>query len=192
MTSEATCPNPQSSYGAQKLISETLINDFSRRGLIDGRVCRLPTIIVRPGKPSSAASSFASSILREPLQGQEAKLPVPKDMQLWICSPKTVVKNLMYAATIPKENFSKYKSRTVNLPGKTVSVQQMLDALEQVSGKNALSLVKEESDQAAHDIVGSWPDTFNTERARELGFMEDQVLEQTVRDFLEAHVKKTS
>ena len=118
---------PSSSYGSQKLMSEILLNDYSRRGFLDGRAVRLPTVTVRAGKPTQAASSFASGIIREPFNGEKAILPVGKETDIWICSPYTVVKNLIHAKDIPKEAFG--DSRTVNLPGLKVSVQEMLDAL---------------------------------------------------------------
>lgn len=183
-------PNPQSSYGSQKLIVEVLVNDFSRRGFIDGRVCRLPTIVVRPGAPSAATSSFASAILREPLKGDEAQLPVPESLKMWICSPKVVVKNLVYAGNIPASRYTAYKSRTVNLPGITVSVHDMLDALKAVGGESVLKLVKKVDDPKVKAIVESWPDNLQTQRAKELGFLDDQPLSDTVRDYYEGYVKK--
>ncbi|RTE69523.1 hypothetical protein BHE90_016095 [Fusarium euwallaceae] len=131
-TSETTCPLPQSSYGAQKLMVETYLNDMSRRGLLDGRIVRLPTIIVRPGAPSAAASSFASGIVREPLNGMAAVLPVSKDLEMWVCSPETVVRNLIHVKGVPAGKFG--LSRVVNLPGVTVTVQEILDALQAVGG----------------------------------------------------------
>jgi nucleoside-diphosphate-sugar epimerase len=129
----------------------SLINDFSRRSLLDGRVCRLPTIIVRPGAPTAAASSFASGIVREPLQGKESVLPVDESLPMWVCSPKTVVKNLVYALSIAKEKFGLY--RTVNLPGITVTVGDILEALEAVGGKEKRALVKREKDDKTEAIV---------------------------------------
>ncbi|CZR69314.1 related to nucleoside-diphosphate-sugar epimerases [Phialocephala subalpina] len=111
VTGEKTIPIPQSSYGAEKLIVETLVNDFSRRGLIDGRICRLPTVIVRPGVPSAAASSFASGI----------------DLEMWVASPKNVVKNLVAIKDVPKDKFGAAQGRTVNLPGQTVTVREILE-----------------------------------------------------------------
>jgi nucleoside-diphosphate-sugar epimerase len=184
MVTELTMPLPGSSYGAQKLMCETLLNDFSRRSLIDGRILRLPTIIVRPGKPSGAASSFVSGIIREPLRGEKSQLPVAKSLEVWVCSTRTAVKNLIIARDIPKENFGG-GSRVVNLPGITVTVEQMLHALKDVGGAKALSLVEEKKDSAVEKIVLSWPTRFDTTRAKGLGFMEDGPLERTVTEYVE-------
>lgn len=181
VTSEATCPVPQSSYGAQKLMVETYINDFSRRGLINGRVVRLPTVIVRPGAPSAAASSFASGIVREPLKGERSVLPVARDLEMWVCSPRTVVSNLVYVKDVPKERFG--ISRVVNLPGITVSVEQILKALEAVGGSKAISLIDEVRDPKIEAIVGSWPAKFDIKRAEELGLKGDGSLVETVQAF---------
>lgn len=181
---ESTLPLPQSSYGAQKQTCEILLNDFSRRGLLDGRIVRLPTIIVRPGAPSGAASSFCSGIIREPLDGERSALPVSRDLKLWVCSTRTVVRNLLIARDVPASAYGK-GSRVVNLPGITVSVQEMLDALEQVGGKDALDLVEEKPDAAVANIVGSWPARFDVSRAIKLGFQGDGSLVRTLQEYLE-------
>ncbi|KAL8777573.1 MAG: hypothetical protein Q9213_007800 [Squamulea squamosa] len=181
---EANAPCPGSSYGAQKLISETLLNDYSRRGLLDGRIVRLPTVLVRPGKPTGAASSFASGIFREPLRGQRSILPVSKDLSLWVCSPRTVVKNLLRARDIPTEAYGN-GSRVVNLPGVTISINEMLEALKAIGGQEALELVEEKREPPTEKIVESWPSVYDTSRARQLGFMEDGALEQTLKDYIE-------
>lgn len=160
---------------------ETLLNDYSRRGLLDGRIVRLPTVIVRPGKPTAAASSFASGIVREPLKGEKSILPVKPELEMWVCSPATVVKNLVYVKDIPKEKYG--LSRTVNLPGRTVTVVEILEALEQVGGKEARKLVVEERDPETEKIVDGWPARFDTKLAGEMGFFEDVELSETVRVF---------
>lgn len=180
---EETMPIPQSSYGAEKLIIETLVNDFSRRGLLDGRVVRLPTVIVRPGAPSAAASSFASGIVREPLKGEKSILPVKKDLLMWVCSPKTVVKNLVAIKDVPKSKFGQNKGRVVNLPGQTVNVGSILEALGKVGGEKALALVEEKLDPKVEAIVASWPARFNTAMAKGLGLIEDSSLEEEVQSF---------
>ena len=187
VVTERTITLPQSSYGAQKSIVETLLNDFSRRGLIDARIVRLPTIIVRPGKPTGAASSFCSGIIREPLNGEIGVLPVKKDLALWICSSRTIIRNLVAAKDIPSSKFGG-GSRIVNLPGSTVTVQQMLEALRQVGGQKALDLVREERDENVERIVGSWPAYFDTERAKDLGFAGDVSLEQLFKDYIEDYM----
>lgn len=147
--------------------------------------------MVRPGAPSGAASSFASGIFREPFKGEKCILPVPKSQEVWICSPKTVVENLIRARDIPAEKFGG-KSRVVNLPGVTVTVQEMLDVLKAVGGEEALSLVEEKKDEMTERIVASWPARLNTARARELGFKDDGSLVETVKDYVEKYgMKKT-
>ncbi|KAF2272050.1 NAD(P)-binding protein [Westerdykella ornata] len=182
-------PMPESSYGTQKLMIEYLINDYSRRGLIDGRVVRLPTIFVRAGAPTAAASSFVSGIVREPVHGQESELPVDPDIGIWLASPKILAHNLVLAKDIPAEKFGHF--RTVLLPGYTATSREILDALEKVCGKETRSLVKEKRDETIQRIVLSWPARYDTSRARELGFREDVGLEQTIRDFVEGEKAKS-
>lgn len=186
-TSEDTCPQPQSSYGAQKHMVETYLTDMSRRGLLDGRVVRLPTIIVRPGAPSAAASSFCSAIVREPVNKQHTTLPVPRSLALWICSPETVVENLIRIKDVPASKFG--LTRTVNLPGITVTTQEILDALVAVRGKEALGYIKEERDPKVEAIVGSWPARFDTTRALALGMKPDVGLVENVQMFVRKHAK---
>lgn len=174
-------PVPSSSYGSQKLIVETLLNDYSRRGFLDGRCVRLPTVTVRAGAPTQAASSFASDIIREPFHGKKAILPVGKETEMWICSPHTIIKNLVHARDIPKEAFG--ESRSVNLPGLKVSVQEMLDALEEIGGKERRALVEEKYDAATDKIVQSWTPQFSTDRAFKLGFSADISMTENIRQF---------
>lgn len=181
VTSEQTCPQPQSSYGAQKLMVETYLNDMSRRGLLDGRIVRLPTIIVRPGAPSAAASSFCSGIVREPVNGVPTTLPVSRELELWICSPETVVENLVRVKDVPAAKFG--KSRVVNLPGITVTSHQILSALAEVKGQDILKLVTEERDPKIEAIVGSWPARFDTTKANGLGMKGDVSLAENITLF---------
>ncbi|KAL8964818.1 MAG: hypothetical protein Q9183_004201 [Haloplaca sp. 2 TL-2023] len=184
LLTEADAPAPGSSYGAQKLISEVLLNDYSRRGLLDGRIVRLPTVLVRPGKPTGAASSFASGMFREPLNGEKSILPVSKELSMWICSPRTIVKNLMHARDLPAEVYGG-GSRVVNLPGISVSIHEMLAALKAIGGQEALDLVEEKRDPATEKIVKSWPAKYDTTKAQVLGFVEDGKLENTLNEYLE-------
>lgn len=181
VSSELTTPLPQSSYGAQKLMIETYLNDMSRRGLLDGRIVRLPTIIVRPGAPSAAASSFASGIVREPLKGEESVLPVARDLEMWVCSPDTVVANLVLIKDVPASRFG--GSRILNLPGITVSVQDILDGLQAVAGAETVALIKEERDPKVEAIVGSWPARFDTKRANDMGMKPDISLSENFARF---------
>ena len=145
-------------------------------------------VTVRPGKPTGAASSFASGIFREPLNGEKATLPVSKDLEVWICSPRTVVKNLIVARDIPKEKFP--NTRIVNLPGITVTVNEMLEALKAVGGQEALQLVEEQRDEAIEKIVLSWPTRLDVSRAKQLGFADDGPLERTLQQYLEDYGAK--
>ncbi|KAK7721758.1 hypothetical protein SLS57_005107 [Botryosphaeria dothidea] len=185
---ETTMPLPQSSYGTQKFIIECLLNDYARRGLLDARVVRLPTVMVRPGAPTAAASSFASGIVREPLNGERSVLPVDKELHMWVCSPATVVKNLVAVKDIPAERFGGL-TRTVNLPGVTVKISDILDALEAVGGKEARGLVEEKVDPVIEKIVLSWPEKFDISRAVGLGLSQDGSLIDTVKAYA-ASLKK--
>ncbi|KAL1955066.1 hypothetical protein VTO42DRAFT_9055 [Malbranchea cinnamomea] len=178
---------PTSSYGTEKIICELLLNDYSRRGFLDGRSVRLPTVTVRAGKPTQAASSFASGIIREPLNGEKSVLPVKKDTELWICSPYTVVKNLLHAKDVPAEAFG--DSRSVNLPGIKVSVQEMLDVLEQVGGEEKRALVEEKYDPDVDAIVQGWSPNFDISWAKKLGFAEDMPFLESVKRYAEQYVK---
>ncbi|WP_419898658.1 D-erythronate dehydrogenase [Roseomonas sp. USHLN139] len=172
---------PASTYGAQKAIGEFLVNDYSRKGFVDGRVCRLPTIVVRPGKPNSAASSFASGIIREPLSGVASNCPVPVSTKMWLSSPDTTVKNLVHAITVEGAKIGQW--RTLNLPGISVTVQEMLDSLERVGGAAARALVTQEPEQRVIDIVCSWPGDFEVSRPLALGFIRDADFDSAVRQY---------
>lgn len=179
---------PESSYGTQKLMIEFLINDYSRRGLIDGRTVRLPTVFVRAGAPTAAASSFVSGIVREPVKGVAAELPVDPSIGIWLTSPRTLAANLVHAVKVPAEAFGHF--RQVLLPGYTATSGEILEALEKVAGRETRALVTEKRDEATERIVLSWPAKYDTSRAKELGFSEDVGLEQTIRDFIEGEKSK--
>lgn len=181
-------PMPESSYGTQKLMIEYLLNDYSRRGLIDGRVVRLPTVFVRAGAPTAAASSFVSGIVREPVNGKESVLPCDANIGIWLTSPRALATNLVHAIKVPAEKMGHF--RTVLLPGYTATSGEILEALEKVAGKEVRNRVREERDEAIQRIVLSWPAKYDTARARELGFEEDVGLEQTIRDFIEGEKAK--
>ena len=185
ITSELTCPLPQSSYGAQKHMVETYLNDMSRRGQLDGRIVRLPTVIVRPGAPSAAASSFASGIVREPLKGLQAELPVSRSLEMWVCSPSTVIQNLILVKDVPSDKLG--VNRVVNLPGITVTVEDILNALRAVAGDEAVNMVEEKRDVKIEAIVGSWPARFDISRATALGLVGDVSLVETIEAFARNH-----
>ncbi|OMQ21308.1 D-erythronate dehydrogenase [Serratia oryzae] len=182
MVSDDCAVLPQSSYGTQKALCELLINDYSRKGFVDGRVLRLPTISVRPGKPNKAASSFASGIIREPLHGESSICPVSPDLALWLSSPGTVIDNFIHAAQLSAAQFG--TSRTVNLPGISVTVQQMLHALGAVAGEQARARVSFVPDATINRIVASWPGHFDVRRALALGFSVDEDFQQIISAFM--------
>lgn len=180
---DSTALNPQSSYGTQKAIGELLLNDYSRRGFVDGRVLRLPTISVRPGKPNKAASSFASGIIREPLHGESSVCPVAPELRLWLLSPRRAIESLIAGHELPAQSLG--DSRTVNLPGVSVSVGQMVAALEKVAGPEVASRISFAPDAAVERIVKSWPGAWDVTRARALGLAADADFETIIRAFIE-------
>lgn len=179
---------PQSSYGAEKAIGELLVSEYSRKGFVDGRVCRLPTIVVRPGKPNSAASSFASGIIREPLSGVKSNNPVPPETLMWLSSPNTVVKNLAHTLEVSNEQLG--LKRVLNLPGLCVSVAEMLASLERVAGPEIRAMVSEEPEQRVIDIVCSWPGNFDVSRPLSLGFIRDSDFDSIIRQYRDEFVTK--
>lgn len=178
---DSTTPNPQSSYGVQKLIGELLVGDCSRRGYVDGRAVRLPTIVVRPGKPNAAASSFASGIIREPLAGVASVCPVEAATRVWILSPARAVASLVHAHETASAVWG--TQRAISLPGLTVSVREMLDALESVGGAAAVGRVNFEADERIAKIVRTWPARFSPVRALAMGFEADHDVVSIVRAY---------
>lgn len=179
---DSTTPTPQTSYGTQKVIGEYLVADFTRKGMIDGRSLRLPTIVVRPGKPNLAASSFASSIIREPLAGVAVDCPVPDTTGVWILSPKRVVDAFVHAHDTDASIWP--TSRVVNLPGITITVREMLDAMGRVAGAEKPKLVRFVPDARIQGIVKTWPVRFRTDRALAMGFKPDDSFDDAVRQHL--------
>ncbi len=173
---------PQSSYGAEKAIGELLVQEYSRRRFVDGIVCRLPTVAVRPGAPNAAASSFVSGILREPLAGIDTVCPVPLDTRLWITSPDLATTNLVHAARVQTSDLE--DRRTVNLPGLSVTPEDMLDSLERVAGAAVRARVRCELDRRIMQIVCTWPGAFDASRALGLGFTADRDVDAIVRQFM--------
>ncbi|CRG92588.1 hypothetical protein PISL3812_09650 [Talaromyces islandicus] len=176
-------PTPESSYGAEKIICETLVNDYTRRGFITGFTLRFPTIAVRPGKPSAAASSFLSSMIREPLNGELAIIPLEdRSFESWICSPRILVQNLILTLSLPADAVPPH-IRQINVPGICVTIQEMMDALGKVGGKEKLAFLKEQEDPVIKKILHSWPTRFDNSQALRLGFVRDDSFEQAVQDF---------
>ncbi len=177
---ETTALNPQSSYGTQKAVAELLINDYTRRGFVDGRVLRLPTISVRPGRPNAAASSFASGIVREPLDGQEAVCPVDPQTRLWLSSPSAAVDSL-----IAVHDVALGSDRILNAPGISLTAREMVASLERVAGPEVASRVRWERDARIARIVATWPGALDTTRARALGFRGDETFDAVIRRYIE-------
>ncbi len=173
---------PQSSYGTQKAMVELLMNDHNRREHFDARCVRLPTITVRPGKPNKAASSFVSGIIREPLNGQEALLPVDMDTKLWIASPRCAVDTLVHAAELEPGDLGKHA--TVSGRGLSVSAREMLAALERLAGHKTRKLVREQHDAKISAIVESWPKALACSRATQLGFPVDDAVEDIISTYI--------
>ncbi|MDY7577176.1 SDR family oxidoreductase [Herbaspirillum sp. RTI4] len=183
-----TALSPQSSYGAQKAIGELLLNDYSRRGFVDGRVLRLPTISVRPGKPNKAASSFASGIIREPLNGENAVCPVSPELRLWLLSPRCAIESLIAGHALSAQSLG--ASRTINLPGVSVSVGEMVAALEKVAGAEVAARIRFAPDPAVERIVKSWPGAWDVTRAKALGLSADASFEAIVRAYVEEELPR--
>ena len=183
MPTEANIPTPEGSYGTQKMMAEYIINDYTRRGLINGFAFRFPTISVRPGKPSAAASSWMSGMIREPLQGKESNVPCEDDFESWLCSPKTLVKNLIIALSLPKDCMEPH-IRQVNLPGISATVKEMMQALREVGGEDAVKLVKrEKANEQVMALLESWGKRYDVSKATKLGFVADQSFKGAVEDF---------
>ena len=183
VVTDATTPNPQTSYGAQKVCCEYLTTDYNRKGFIDGRSIRLPTISVRAGKPNLAASSFASGIIREPLAGVISPCPVNPDTCIWILSPSKVVEAFIHAHDLPSSAWG--LNRVLNLPGITTSVSEMVTSLRKLAGDNVADLVEWKPDARVQAIVMTWPARYTTERALKLGFVGDSDIESIIKAYVD-------
>jgi nucleoside-diphosphate-sugar epimerase len=179
---------PQSSYGAQKACGEFLVWDYTRKGMIDGRSLRLPTVSVRPGKPNKAASSFASGIIREPLNGVEAVCPVAAETGMWLTSPRTVVDNLVVAHEVPAAAFG--ATRSINLPGIATTVGGMIAALARVASTDVAARITMRHDPAIDRIVRTWPRDFDTVFARSIGMRADGDFDGIVRQYIDDELKR--
>ena len=174
---------PLTSYGTQKAISELLVGDYSRREVLDGISIRLPTICIRPGKPNKAASGFFSNILREPLAGREAVLPVSEDVRHWHASPRAGVNFLLHASAIDLAPLG--ARRALTMPGLAATVAEEIEALRRVAGDKAVKLIRREPDAMIAKIVAGWPRTFDARRALALGFRADASFDDIIRAHLE-------
>ncbi|SDG53761.1 D-erythronate dehydrogenase [Pseudomonas abietaniphila] len=173
---------PQSSYGTQKAMNDLLLADYSRRGFVDGRSLRMPTIVVRPGKPNLAASSFASGIIREPLNGQESVCPVPLETRLWLMSPAQAITNLIHGHELTDEQLK--AGRVINMPGLSITVEDMIGALRRTAGDAVVSRIRLERNPAIEKIVGSWPGSFTARYAKGLGFTADHDFADVIGQFI--------
>ena len=180
---------PLTSYGTQKAIGELLLSDYSRRGFMDGIGLRLPTICVRPGKPNKAASGFFSGIVREPLAGQEAVLPVPETVRHWFASPRAAVDFLLHSSKIDTEQLG--ARRNLNMPGVSATVAEQIDALRKLAGDKVAQRIRREPDPAIMRIVAGWPRNFDARRAAALGFRADSSFEEIIRIHIEDELQKT-
>lgn len=181
---------PLTSYGTQKAIGELLLSDYSRRGLFDGVGIRLPTICVRPGKPNRAASGFFSGIIREPLNGQEALLPVPQTVRHWFASPRAAVGFLLHAAALDSGQLG--ARRNLTMPGVCATVGEQIAALRKVAGDAAARLIRHEPDPTILRIVSGWPQNFAPKRALSLGFRADTGFEEIIRIHIEEELQRSS
>ena len=174
---------PQTSYGTQKAIGELLVNDYSRKGFVDGRAVRLPTVVVRPGRPNRAASTFASSMIREPLSGRAAVCPVSPDTVMALASPRRIVAGLLRAHDLSGDAFG--TSRSLQLPGFSVAVGEVAAAVRRASGEEAYARIRWELDPQIQQIISGWPQALAAPRAEVLGFSADTGIDEVVRAFVE-------
>jgi D-erythronate 2-dehydrogenase len=174
---------PLTSYGTQKAIGELLLADYTRRGFFDGIGLRLPTICIRPGRPNKAASGFFSNILREPLAGQEAVLPVSEDVMHWFASPRAAIGFLIHAATMDLAVLG--ARRNLSMPGLAATVGEEIEALKAIAGEKVASLIRREPDPVIEGIVAGWPRDFSPRRALELGFR----AESSFGEIIKAHIE---
>jgi nucleoside-diphosphate-sugar epimerase len=177
------CTTPPTSYGTQKAIVELLLSDYSRRGFLDGVGIRLPTICVRPGKPNLAASGFFSSIVREPLNGKEAVLPVPDDVRHWFASPRAAVGFLLHSATL--DGAALGDRRCLTMPGVSETVAGEIAALRSVAGEEVVRRIRREPDETIMRIVAGWPGSFEARRVLGLGFRAEADFEEIIRVHIE-------
>jgi len=174
---------PQTSYGTQKAIGELLVNDYSRKEFVDGRAVRLPTVVVRPGRPNRAASTFASSMIREPLSGREAVCPISPDTVMALASPRRIVAGLLHAHDLPGGALG--ANRSLQLPGFSVAVGEMAAAVRRAGGEAAYARILWEPDPQIQQIISGWPQALHAPRAEALGFTADNGIDEVVAAFVE-------
>ncbi len=175
--------SPLTSYGTQKAMGELLLADYTRRGLLDGIGLRLPTVCIRPGKPNLAASGFFSGILREPINGRRAVLPVGDEVRHWFASPRAAVEFLLHASTLPGKRIG--PRRNLNLPGLSATVGEQIAALERVVGADAVKLIERKPDPVVASIIAGWPESFDPQRAIQLGFVVESSFDEIIQVYLD-------
>lgn len=188
MVLDTTALAPQSSYGTQKAVIELFVNDYTRKGFIDGRVLRLPTISVRPGRPNAAASSFASGIIREPLNGEPAVCPVNASTRLWLLSPERVIESLMFGHDVAASALG--TTRNINVPGLSLTVGDMVSALKRVAGEEVVNRIEWKADARIERIVSTWPGALDSRRALALGFPRDDDFEDIIRQHIRDELRR--
>ena len=185
---DTTPATPQGSYGAQKAMCELMVTDYARKGFVDGRSVRLPTVSVRPGKANKAASSFASGIIREPLNGAASICPVPANTRMWVLSPRSTVNNLIHAHEVDGAVFG--SAGAVNLPGLSITVGEMVAAMGRVAGEAPVKLIQWQEDAAIMKLVRTWPGDFITSRGENMGFVRDTNYDDVVRAYMDDELSK--
>lgn len=183
---DTTKQTPQTTYGATKAIGELLINDYTRKGFIDGRSARLPTVIVRPGKPNKAASSFASGVFREPLNGVDCVLPVGEDTIMPVSGYRSIVEGFVKLHEADGEALG--DDRAITFPGINVTVREMIEALRRVAGSRRLGSIRFERDPVIERIVATWPTGLGFERAKKLGLPLDANLDSIIRAYIDDYL----
>lgn len=184
---EETALNPRTSYGVQKAIGELLVTDYTRKGFVDGRALRLPTISIRPGRPNAAASSFASGVVREPLNGEEAVCPVSPATRVWLASPGTAIESLIKAHDVDSSALG--IRRAINVPGISVTAGDMVAALERVAGASVAARVRWQRDERIDRMMNGWPGALDDTRARTLGFPADAHFDAMIRQYIQEEGK---
>ncbi|MBM3546725.1 MAG: SDR family oxidoreductase [Alphaproteobacteria bacterium] len=188
--SDDTPQTPQTSYGVQKAMGEMLVNDYSRKGFIDGRSLKLPTIFVRPGKPNKAASTFASSIVRDPLQGTRAVCPVTRDVKMAFLSPRRTIDAFIHAHELQAEAWGPWRS--CMLPAITYSIDEIVKAMEKLAGPEPVSRIDWVPDPVIQKIVATWPGTVGWDKAKKLGFKADTNIEEIIKAFIDEDMVKVA
>ena len=188
LTPEDFAATPLTSYGTQKAIGELLLADYTRRGFVDGVGIRLPTICIRPGRPNQAASGFFSGILREPLVGQEAVLPVPETVRHWFASPRSAVQFCLLAATIDSDLIG--PRRTLSMPGLSATVGEQITALRRAAGEQAVRLIRHEPDPTIMAMIDGWARSLDASRAERLGFAAETSFDEIIRVHLEDELRR--